>query len=325
MFNGRNIEIEDPSFVLISNTLDRTLYAHIYGLIVDGSDYTPIVDCDQYYNGGYGLDLEEILKSSGVKLKKKPSKKASNPDRLRIQFIVREFLSRYPMLLGLVQNVVSLAELSIDNAEILFGSKVNGANFIDMKRVIDQVNRVAWNRICDVSESQSGTSTLGQISETLLNCVFADMVDEIQFFKVSSPDVQSYGDFVMTCLPNNLWISVKSNFARERLLASGYSNDILGVGFFEESAEFTSMVRIRNFQRAGFLAMYCPDVAVTEKQVVSGSSTYHEVEQTYSGRGVDMPRNINGQPFIRKLSDLYKDLSSLLSEKDIRRRTTVKF
>ena len=127
------------------------------------------------------------------------------------------------------------------------------------------------------------------------------------------------------CLPNNLWLSVKSNFARERLLASGYSNDILGVGFFQDPSEFTGSVRIRNFQRAGFLAMYCPDVAVSELQVNENTNTYDQVMNYYVVNGQTPPTNINGMPFIRKLSMLCDDLALLLVERDVRKRLTVKF
>ena len=127
------------------------------------------------------------------------------------------------------------------------------------------------------------------------------------------------------CLPNNLWLSVKSNFSRERLLASGYSNDILGVGFFEQAKEFTSLVRVRNFQRAGFLAIYCPDVPVSQDQIDRNISTYEEILDVYSSRGETIPTNVNGGSFIRKLSNLNSDLSKILQVKDITKRSTVKF
>jgi hypothetical protein len=148
---------------------------------------------------------------------------------------------------------------------------------------------------------------------------------EKTFFKVNQSEVQTYGDFVLMCLPNNLWLSVKSNFARERLLASGFGNDTLGVGFFQDAKEFKSPVRIRNFQSAGFLAMYCPDVAVSEEQLREGTNTYQQVMDSYKEQAVEPPTNINGKPFIRKLSDLSADLKALLDQKDIRKRTTVNF
>ena len=82
-------------------------------------------------------------------------------------------------------------------------------------------------------------------------------------------------------MPNNLWLSVKSNFARERLLASGFTTDIIGVGFFESAKEFTGKIRIRNFQRAGFLAMYCPDVPVNQEQIDNQITTYDLIVKRY--------------------------------------------
>ena len=127
------------------------------------------------------------------------------------------------------------------------------------------------------------------------------------------------------CLPNNLFISVKSNFARERMLASWYNTDIIGAGFFEKYTEFTSHVKNRNLQRAGFLAMYCPDVAVNDKQEQNNTSTYDEIVEFYRENKTEMPKNINGTDFIRKLSNLEADIGVLLNQNDIRKRVTVKF
>ena len=215
--------------------------------------------------------------------------------------------------------------MSISNAELLLGSKVDGSNFIHIKSIIDRINKSAWNRERDVSESQSGVSTLGTISETLLKIIFDSLVDNNNFFKVDKSEIQSYGDFVLMCLPNNLWLSVKSNFARERLLASGYTNDIIGVGFFQDPSEFTSLTRIRNFQRAGFLAMYCPDSPVTESQIQKDTTTYNEIINYFKHNSIDAPRNINGKEFIRPLGNLFNDLNALISEKDIRQRNTISF
>jgi len=71
--------------------------------------------------------------------------------------------------------------------------------------------------------------------------------------------------------------------------------------------------------------MYCPDVAVTERQLNAGTSTYHEIVQFHADNDMLMPLNINGKPFIRKLSDLATDIEALISEADIRKRFTVDF
>lgn len=321
-FRSRIIEIIAPSQVKFENSFDEKIYNFFYQRIETETEYRPLFSCEELSDSE--IDLISIYNSSSLKIKK-PSKKADNPERLWRQHLMRSFLSRFPVFTGLVYNNVTQADIAIHNAEILLGEKVSGSNFIRIKQIIDEINQGAWNRERDTSERNSGVSTLGTISEKLLQIVFSDLVDNNSFFKVGQSEVQTYGDFVLMCLPNNLWISVKSNFARERLLASGFTNDILGAGFFQDASEFTGLTRIRNFQRAGFLAMYCPDVAVTDSQIERGSSTYQEVYEYYRDNNQAIPTNINGKPFIRKLSDLYSDLSDLLVQRDIRKRSTVNF
>ena len=97
------------------------------------------------------------------------------------------------------------------------------------------------------------------------------------------------------------------------------------MGFFQEAQEFKSEVRIRNFQAAGFLAMYVPDVSVSEEQTLNGTNTYQEALDSYEERKISMPTNINGKPFIRKLSELSGDLEALLLQEDISKRYTLEF
>lgn len=323
-YNSKSVKISPPTSINFTSEFDKVLYELFYDRIVSGSQYRPILSCEDFSTLGITIDLLALYEKSELKIPE-PSTKATNRDRLWLQFLMRDFLSRFPIFMGLVYNNITQADIAISNAEILYEQKVSGSNFINIKSVIDEINRSAWTRERDQSERQSGVSTLGSISEKLLQIVFTELVDDSSFFKVSRSEVQTYGDFVLVCLPNNLWISVKSNFARERLLASGFTNDILGVGFFEDASEFTGSVRIRNFQRAGFLAMYCPDVSVSEEQVLEDTSTYKQVSQYYEENNLPMPVNINGKPFIRKLSDLYSDLQILLSQTDVRKRLTVRF
>lgn len=324
IFNSKKIEIKDPKSITFESDFDRELYELIYGLITNNDEYKPVINSDDISAGFYPIDLNDLYENSDLNIKG-PSLKATNKSRLWTQQLVKDFMSRYPVFMGLISNNIVGADIAIANAEILSNQKVDVSNFIKLKSIIDEINRSAWTRDRDSSERQSGVSTLGTISETLLKITFDNLVDDDTFFKVSQSEVQTYGDFVLMCLPNNLWLSVKSNFARERLLASGFNNDILGVGFFEDHTEFTSLVRIRNFQRAGFLAMYCPDVAVSKEQLLNGTNTYDQVIEHYSTSDQTPPTNINGMPFIRKLSNLYQDLKILLDEEDVKKRSTVKF
>ena len=129
----------------------------------------------------------------------------------------------------------------------------------------------------------------------------------------------------MLCLPNNLWISVKSGYAKERLLASGFSNDILGAGFFEDYEEFTSDSKIRNLKKVGFLAIYCPDIPVTEEQIEKRINTYDQIINDFTKNNKIEPVNLNGKPFFRKLSKIKDDLEEMINEKDIGKRSTIGF
>jgi len=322
-FDDRDLVVSSPEDVEFENEFFARTYAALYGLIEEG-EYGPQVSADRIHDGQLGFALSDVAGQHEVRVKS-PSTKATNRERLQTQICLREFLLRYPQFSGLIYNTTSSADIAISNAEWVLGSASSADNFIDIKRIIDKLNLSAWDRELDTSERQSGVSTLGTISETLLATALETLVDDVNFFKVNHSQVQSYGDFVLMCLPNNLWLSVKSNFARERLLASGYSNDILAVGFFQDPTEFTGTVRVRNLQRAGFLAMYCPDVAVTEEQQIADTSTYQQVCESYEADGGRIPDNINGKPFIRPLSELRDDIGELLEIDDVRRRHTVGF
>lgn len=231
----------------------------------------------------------------------------------------------FPCFANLILNIHLLADVVIKATEYHLNESISAANFIRAKQLIDAVNRQRWNRPQSPNERQSGVSNLGSVSETLLEKALASLIDNRNFFKTTNQKIQSYGDFVLMCLPNNLWLSVKSNFARERLLASGYTTDIIGVGFFTSKDEFISRSKIRNFQRVGFLAMYLPDIPISEKQMEEGKNTYDEVMEFYNLPDNKQPLNINGTKFIRPLSGLVEDISNLLSVQKIADRTTLDF
>ena len=260
----------------------------------------------------------------GLRLKA-PSTKSSNKIREKIQIAVQEFCREFPLFVTFIQNCRFKADISIKHAENLIDQKCNIKNFIRLKQIIGLFFNLNWVRDMDTSERQASVSNLGTISESLLNAAFGNITNGDAFFKVNSERVNSYGDFVLMCLPNNLWLSVKSSFARERLLASGYSNDILAVGFFVDYKEFTSQVKIRNMQRAGFLCVYIPDVPVTLEQSNNNTNTFEETLKYYNQAKIRLPLNINGSDFIRPLSNISNDLETLLSEKNIEKRLSVDF
>lgn len=323
MFEGIGRVFADPDNLDFDNGYLEEAYRFFFAALPAGA-YSPQFDADDLHAGNLAIDLPSLAAAHGV-IVPAPNAAASNPERANFQSHLRVFLEAYPEFFGLFRNTVTSAAISIANAEYLAGEACSGANFIRLKEIIDLVNEGVWTRDKDRSERQSGVSVLGEISERLLAAALDEQIDGEKFFKVGGSDVKSYGDFVAICLPNNLWVSVKSNYARERLLASGYSNDIVGAGFFVDHREFTNPTRIRNFQRAGFLAMYCPDSPVTPVQRLAGSSTYSLIVEHYEGAGLPSPLNINGKPFIRRLSELPHDIGGLLAQPDVRQRLTVRF
>jgi hypothetical protein len=234
-------------------------------------------------------------------------------------------LWEFPYFTDCLLNIHPLASIAIKSFEVLNGTEISTANFIKAKQWLDSINRQRWSRAQTMSEQQSGVSNLGTSSELLLEKAFTTKLDDCNFFKTTSHKIQSYGDFVLMCLPNNLWLSVKSNFARERLLASGYTTDIIGVGFFTSKEEFTSKSKIRNLQRVGFLAMYLPNIPISDEQIQNNLNTYDEVMEYYNSAGNNPPLNINGSPFIRSLNNLDADMGRLLAETNIAMRTTLDF
>ena len=318
-FEGHRLEIRSPSAITFEHGTSQRIYSYIYDA-ADSSKPFPHIDADTLVDRGYFASY----KAEGVKLAE-PTKTNPNPDRSRNQIALEKFFEFHPILITFIQNCKLKAALQLKHAEQLLGTKCAIGNFMDFKRVCNQFYKMNWTREQDISESQASTSNLGTLSESLLNHAFSSILEENVFMKVEKAETKSYGDFVVSALPNNLWLSVKSSYGRERLLASGFSNDILGVGFFEEVKEFTSLVKIRHYQRAGFLAIYLPDEPVTIEQIDAGINTYGSVEQHYADSGKALPSNINGRPFIRPLSQLPHDLEAIIKHESLVDRTTVKF
>ncbi|MFA0086357.1 hypothetical protein [Vibrio sp. 10N.261.51.F12] len=248
-----------------------------------------------------------------------------NESRKRIKL---KILSRVPQLALFLKNIHPGAAHQVEALSVLRDEKVDFGNISDFKRDLRTRHEERWTRdLREVSrnnETQGGVSVLGSVSEELLKRAIRTVSQSEDIFQTNQDDTKSYGDFVLMSLPNNLWFSVKSGFSRERLLASGFSNDLVGVGFFEEPAEFISQHKVRNFKKAGFLAIYLPDVAVTERQHNRDTSTYREVMSFYGRVGNVAPLNINGTEFFRPLSRLGDDIRKLL-DVELQRRSTLKF
>jgi hypothetical protein len=311
-----NLDLRDEFFI--------PLYLHLYSQIDSKVNKYPHINFDSQKNF-----LSEILSHlSNLQIRVLRSLGHSNftlaewnkaPENKAMQV----FLWNFPKFANLLSNIHLLAQTTIKSTNLYLGSTINSSNFINAKQFIDKINKERWTRPQTTSEQQSGVSNLGSTSELLLETALTHLIDGINFFKNTNQQVQSYGDFVLMCLPNNLWISVKSNFARERFLASGFTTDILGVGFFTEKDEFTSLSKIRNYQRVGFLAIYLPYVSVSEEQKLANTNTYEEVISHYKSNKIALPLNINGSNFLRPLSLIHSDLLKILSILDLKNRTTL--
>lgn len=330
IFNNVEITLEAPSNLILKNITNINDQIFLDFLI---KNYQLLYDCfDEKKENSFQISFDDlnhelITFDFDAKIKKainleKPDLKFSPKNKRDLLLLL---ISYFPQFALLIKNFHLSAYTSIMVAELILKEKIDVTNFVQAKKYIDIINKIKWDRPQTDNEKQSGVSNLGSVSEKLLEKAFDTLIDGTNLFKTTSQEIQSYGDFVLMCLPNNLWISVKSNFARERLLASGYTTDILGVGFFTDSKEFTSYSKVRNFQRVGFLAMYLPDIALTEMQDANTTSTYDEVIHKFKELGKALPKNINGTDFYRPLSQIYKDLQQLLAQSDISKRTTISF
>ena len=239
-----------------------------------------------------------------------------------------KILKKVPQLALFLKNIHPGATHQVEILSVLREENVDFSNISDFKRELRARHDERWTRLQREDkgndEAQGGVSVLGSLSEELLKRAIETVSTSPDIFQTTQDDTKSYGDFVLMSLPNNLWFSVKSGFSRERLLASGFSNDLVGVGFFEEPAEFTSRYKVRNFKKAGFLAIYLPDVAVTEDQYDEGTSTYAAVQAFYNQAEHVAPLNINGTKFFRPLSKLGDDIKYLLGQ-DLQKRSTLNF
>lgn len=271
----------------------------LYRALLDIGRSNEVFDWDDVVDGQYGdLSKKNLLK------------------RTKELILVQS-----PGILSIMRNFHPSADTQILEAEFTKGAEISFSNIAEYKNYLREANDLRWTRVLTDNEKQGSVSVLGSISEKLLEKALGSLVDGENLFQTNQDDTKSYGDFVLLGLPNNLWFSVKSGFARERLLASGFANDLIGVGFFQDPSEFTSFKKVRNFKKVGFLAIYLPDMPITEKQEENRVSTYGEVMQFYTQ---DAPQNINSTDFYRPLSQLGKDIE-VLAARPIQQRSILDF
>ena len=69
VFNSLTIQIQDPKLISFDNNFDEQLYSLIYGLLVSGSNYEPVLNTDDFQKGVYSLNLETLYNQSGLSIK----------------------------------------------------------------------------------------------------------------------------------------------------------------------------------------------------------------------------------------------------------------
>lgn len=116
------------------------------------------------------------------------------------------------------------------------------------------------------------------------------------------------GDFAITGLPFNLYISVKSYYAKERLIVSGTGQGaapVIGFGLFKDEREW-SPVRVEQYRHRGFVAIYMP------------SDLYNALA---AKTGRDFPatniKNIYNQPLLRDIKNFATDIEKVVKPRNL--------
>ena len=328
----KKFTIEHPTNISSwDNIYYKTVYEALFSCLKDGV-CVPHINADQFRPSASGNKFDfyslvvkaQSVRGSGIrKSDLKVSKKSVDIEEEKNAIALQLFFRRYPEFVTFIQNCRIKGDIAIDNAEKITGVKTNLQNFIQLKQITSELYKMRWQRRENDSEAQASVSNLGNTSEGLLKRA-VDSADLTDLRKVEASEISSYGDFVLPCLPNNLWISVKSDYSRERLLASGYSNDILGATFLVDATEITATLT-RNMMKAGFLALYIPDVPVNAEQLKNNENTYQQFLIQRKENKLSLPLNINGTPFVRKLSKLGADLKKFIGDKEFDKRFTSTF
>lgn len=150
-------------------------------------------------------------------------------------------------------------------------------------------------------------SIIGAITEKICEIGIESVCDRDRFGRLPK-NWKWLGDFAITGLPFNLYISVKSYYARERLIVSGTGQiaaPVIGYGLFKDISEWGPS-RIQQYKHRGFIAIYMPKELYKELSIKRGS-----------GHPVTEINNNYGKPFLRDLSNFAKDLKSVISKDNV--------
>ena len=126
------------------------------------------------------------------------------------------------------------------------------------------------------------------------------------------------GDFAIMGSPFNLFISVKSYKAKERLIVSGTGQNaapVVGYGLFDDPSEW-SPDRVKQYKQRGFIAIYMPNTLYNALDAMTPQTPglSSRLIRKYSPANVYPATNIKNiydRPLLRKLEDFDDDIAHI--------------
>lgn len=126
------------------------------------------------------------------------------------------------------------------------------------------------------------------------------------------------GDFAIMGSPFNLFVSVKSYKAKERLIVSGTGQNaapVVGYGLFDDENEWTPD-RVKQYRQRGFIAIYMPNalydtLAAMVPTTPGLSSRLRRKYSRSNGYPATEIPNIYDRPLLRKIEDFASDVAGV--------------
>lgn len=126
------------------------------------------------------------------------------------------------------------------------------------------------------------------------------------------------GDYAIMGSPFNLFVSVKSYKAKERLIVSGTGQNaapVVGYGLFDDPSEW-SPARVKQYKQRGFIAIYMPrdtyDSLAAMVSTTPGLTTRQRNKYTAAnGYPATSITNIYDRPLLRKIEDFVADIQNV--------------
>lgn len=221
--------------------------------------------------------------------------------------------------------VVSGTQKELIFEEIIHVAGLDGKSYSDQYAHINDIldaRAIVHNAII-ASGLDEDVSTIGGVTELICELALKATVPN----KYSTlPDGWKWvGDFAIMGSPFNVFISVKSYYARERLIVSGMGQNaapVVGWGLFEKLNEW-SPSRVKQYKQRGFLAIYMPEMLyneLLEQDENNPALTPREKKKYPSAKGYPVTKivNIYDRPLIRKINDFADDIARVYSRPDFR-------